>query len=710
MSWLSSPAYADEESTRVARVVHIIALGIVLAVVPAAIHNIGANRWASVAALLSEGAFALVCLLLNRWERVHLASRLLVLSAVALSATLQWVGGEGVHDVAVLIYPCTIIAAGALLDRRWFVLFTLLTMSMLACQYAIELAGWVSYPLSRYTELRQLIDSELILAISAVGVELLMGSLRENVARAHTALLSLRESENLYRSLFASVNEAIFVHDPRDGRILDANPRASEWSGYTVEELRKLSIAEMSSNAPGYTQEEAMKRMALAAQGHPQLFEWQSRARGGRTFWVEVGMCAAVVGGGQRILVSLRDIDERKRAAVERQRLEEQLRQSQKLESIGRLAGGVAHDFNNLLTCVLGNVDLAMSTTSAGHPMVENLEEIRHAARRAAELTGQLLAFSRKQPIAPVSLDPRNVLASVDRMMRRLLGETIAIKTEVAPDIERIRADPGQIEQILVNLGINARDAMPTGGRLTIEARNVDLDEAFCAAHPGARAGRFVRISVRDTGTGMTEEVRQHIFEPFYTTKARGKGTGLGLAMVFGAMEQNQGFIVLQSKEGQGSTFDLYFPTSAAQVEEDVTKTRGPALPTGHERVLLVEDDASVRHLSERLLKQLGYQVVVCETGVEAMATGLAGGKPFDLLVTDLILPGIDGRTLARQLSAMQPELRVLYCSGYAENDAAHQGILDEGLAFLPKPFTAEELARKVREAIEGRPVASHAR
>ena len=701
MSWLSPPTHADEESTRVARVIHVIGIGIIVAVLPAIVHNLGAHRLYSVMALFIEEMFAIACLVLNRQGKVKLASRLLSLSAVALSAVLQWVGGEGVHDVAVLIYPCVLIVAGALFDRRWFIFFTLLAMAALALQYAIELAGLVTYPLSHHTEIRQLIDAEVILAVSAVGVGLLMGGLRRNMVRAHAAVVSLQESENLYRSLFESVNEAILVMAPGNGRIVDANHRASEWFGHSVEKLRTLTATDLNSNAPGYTEEESRARMNLTVKGQPQLFEWQSRASDGHLFWVEVNMLAALVGGEQRILISMRDIDERRRAAVEKQRLEERLRQSQKLESIGRLASGVAHDFNNLLTCVLGNVDLAMSMTTAAHPILENLEEIRHAARRAAELTGQLLAFSRKQPIAPIPLDLRDVLGGVDRMLRRLLGETVALVTDVAPDIGRIRADPGQLEQILVNLAVNARDAMPGGGRLTIMARNAILDGSFCAANPGARAGQFAHIGISDTGTGMGEELRQHIFEPFFTTKAQGKGTGLGLAMVFGAMEQNQGFIILTSEPGQGSTFDLYFPILHGRVEATVAKTKTASLPTGSERVLLVEDDAAVRNLSERVLRQLGYQVVVCETGVEAIAAGLGGGRPFDLLVTDLILPGIDGRTLANQLRGMQPRLRVLYCSGYMEDASAHRGVIDTGLAFLAKPFTVEELARKARDVLD---------
>ena len=530
-------------------------------------------------------------------------------------------------------------------------------MSTLAFQYALELSGVVRSDLSRYTELRSLIDSEIILAVSALGVGLLMGSLRQSTAQAQAAAASARESEQLYRSLFESVTEAIFVHDPRDGRICDANARASQWFGYPVDELRSLSVGDLSTNTDGFTQAEAMRRIALTAQGQPQLFEWRSRARDGRLFWTEISTRAALVGGAPRVLVSLRDIDERKRAEVERQRLGEQLRQAQKLESLGRLAGGIAHDFNNLLTCVLGNVDLGLVATSPGDPVRENLEEIAQAGRRAAELTSQLLAFSRKQPIAPVSLDVKYVLGSLDRMLRRLLGETFVLATEVAPHTGRIRADPGQVEQMLVNLAVNARDAMPSGGRLEITAANHDTDEAFVAAHPGAHAGQFVRLSVADSGMGMSDEVQRLAFEPFFTTKPPGQGTGLGLAMVLGAMEQNGGFVVLTSRCGEGSRFDLFFPRFLGEAEAVDDRLEIGALPTGSERVLLVEDDAAVRQLSARLLVRLGYQVTACETGAKALALCAQPDAFFALLLTDIILPDLDGRTLAGRLAAKRPWL-----------------------------------------------------
>jgi two-component system cell cycle sensor histidine kinase/response regulator CckA len=695
LGWLAPRPQPDEELSRATRVVYGLGIAIVVALMPAIAHNMAAgDRWA-VLALLVEAALTLGCLLLNHRGAVRLASHLLALSVVGLAATLQLVGRQGVHDVSVLIYPGAMLVAGALFDRRWFVPFALLVMSTFAILYGLELTGVIVHEMSRHAELRLLVDAETILAVSALGVGMLMGSLRRSTAQAHSAVASARESEELYRSLFESVNEAIFVHDVRTGRICDANARACQVSGYSIEELRRLSVGDMSSNAPGFTEADAVRRTTLAAQGQPQLFEWQSRTRDGRVSWTEVSARAAMIRGEPRIMVSVRDIDERKR-------LEGQLRQAQKLESVGRLAGGIAHDFNNLLTCVLGNVDLGMMVTSAGHPVRDNLEEIRQAGRRAAELTSQLLAFSRKQPIAPIALDVRSAIGSLDRMLRRLLGENITLSTEVAAATGIIRVDPGQVEQILVNLAVNARDAMPSGGRLDITADNQDVDQGFVAAHPEARVGRFVRLSVADTGLGMSDEVKGCAFEPFFTTKPPGQGTGLGLAMVLGAMEQNGGFIVLTSRRGHGSRFDLYFPRHFGETAPADVVPTPTSLPVGSERVLLVEDEAAVRHLGERLLSGLGYRVTACETGVKAIAACERAGGAFELLVTDLILPDVDGRNLAKLLTEKQPSLRVLYCSGYTEDVIAHGGVLDSKLAFLAKPFTLEALARKVRAVLDG--------
>jgi PAS domain S-box-containing protein len=308
VSWLSAPTQSDEEANRIARVVHVVGIGIILAVLPPMVTNLTVGRWPSAVALLAEQLLAATCLVLNRRGAVHIASRLLALSAIGLATGLQLTGQHGVHDVTILIYPGAIIVAGALFERRWFVLFTVLTMAAFALQYALELGGIVSNQLSDHAELRLLIDAEVILGISALGVGLMMGSLRKSMAQAQAAASSLRESEKLYRSLFEAVTEAIIVFDPKQNRIADANPRVAEWFGYTLEELRSLTAGDLSSNLLGFTEEKAMGRIRLAAEGSPQLFEWQARARDGRRFWVEVSTRTALVGGQPRLLISLRDM------------------------------------------------------------------------------------------------------------------------------------------------------------------------------------------------------------------------------------------------------------------------------------------------------------------------------------------------------------------------------------------------------------------
>ena len=328
------------------------------------------------------------------------------------------------------------------------------------------------------------------------------------------------------------------------------------------------------------------------------------------------------------------------------------------------------------------------------------LEEVQHAGRRAAELTGQLLAFSRRQPIDPKPIEVAGLLASIHRMLDHVLGENIRLATESAPNLGRIYADPGQLEQVLLNLAVNARDAMADGGQLFIRAQDETITREFCLTHPYAKVGEFVRISIEDTGTGMGEDVLGHLFEPFFTTKPRGKGTGLGLPMVLGAVQQNHGFILVESELGRGSIFSLYFPRCSQSPEQEARRKAEQSIqPKGSERVLLVEDDESVRRLTGRILQGLGYRSVVCCNAEEAIAA--ASRTSFDLLFTDVILPGKNGRELAHLLREKRPDLKVLFCSGHSEDIIGRQGILDPGLAFIPKPFTVQQLATKLREVLD---------
>jgi signal transduction histidine kinase/CheY-like chemotaxis protein len=385
--------------------------------------------------------------------------------------------------------------------------------------------------------------------------------------------------------------------------------------------------------------------------------------------------------------------------------LEAQFRQAQKMEAVGQLAGGVAHDFNNLLTVISSYSEMVLQGLAPSDPNRADLEEIRHAALRAAGLTRQLLAFSRKQVMQPRVLDLNSeVVAGVEKMLRRLIGEDIELVTALDSNLGLVNADPGQLEQVIVNLAVNARDAMPEGGRLVIQTANVELGAEGAGRHLGAKPGLYVMLAISDTGTGMSRETVARMFEPFFTTKDPGKGTGLGLATVHGIVKQSSGDIWVYSEPGQGTTFKVYLPRADSQVADAV-----PVLPRQHvrgrgETILLVEDDAALRGLARKILVAGGYAVLEARTGEEAMAVCARGEQPVDLIVTDAVMPGMSGRALAERLAAVRPTARLLLISGYTDDDILRRGILDPRMAFLQKPFTPGALAQKVREVLDTTP------
>jgi two-component system cell cycle sensor histidine kinase/response regulator CckA len=391
---------------------------------------------------------------------------------------------------------------------------------------------------------------------------------------------------------------------------------------------------------------------------------------------------------------------ERIRAEKEMANLQEQLRQSQKMEAVGRLAGGIAHDFNNFLTVMRGRSQLALMELKEGDPLRESFEAIENATTKSANLVRQLLAFSRRQVMQMIILDLNTLIRDLEKMLRRLIGEDIELLTVLTEDLGKVKADPGQIEQVLLNLAVNARDAMAQGGKLTIETANVDLDEAYARNHAGTKAGPYVMFSVTDTGVGMAPEVKKQIFEPFFTTKEKGKGTGLGLATVYGIVKQSGGNIWVYSEPGQGATFKIYLP----RVEEVLTEEKekeAPGLFRGVEVILVVEDEEEVRKVVLEVLKNQGYNVWEAGNGEEAMLICQQYKDTIHLLVSDVVLPGVNGPALARQLVALHPEMKLLYMSGYTENAIVHHGVLDKGVNYIQKPFTMEGLVKKVREVLD---------
>ncbi len=396
-----------------------------------------------------------------------------------------------------------------------------------------------------------------------------------------------------------------------------------------------------------------------------------------------------------------RDIAARRRAEKEKASLEKQLHLAQKMESIGRLAGGVAHDFNNVLCAITGHATLALDGLPSGDPLRGSLEEISKAADRATDLTRQLLAFSRKQVIKPMVINLSNLIESLHPMLLRLIGEDILLKTIPKKEIGCVRADPNQVEQIVLNLAVNARDAMPNGGELLIETCDALLDDDYCARHANTVPGAFVMIAVSDTGCGMSTEIIEKIFEPFFTTKHLGQGTGLGLATVYGIVEQNGGRIEVYSEPDKGSSFKIYFPRVL-----DKAETLTPPTVTkpvyGEETVLLVEDEEMVRQLALKLLERLGYQVLAAAAPDEAISLLTQHEGPIDLLLTDVVMPRMNGRELAKKILKLRPNIKVLFTSGYTQNVIAHHGVLDENIEFLAKPYSLSTLATRVREVLDG--------
>jgi two-component system, cell cycle sensor histidine kinase and response regulator CckA len=370
------------------------------------------------------------------------------------------------------------------------------------------------------------------------------------------------------------------------------------------------------------------------------------------------------------------------------------------MESIGRLAGGVAHDFNNMLGAILGHVEFAVEELEAESPVRDDLAEIRRAAERSAELTRQLLAFARKQTVSPKVLDLNQIVAGMLRMLQRLLGEDIELEWRPSARLWSIQADPSQLDQILANLCVNARDAIKDVGKITIETDNKSFDAEYCATHAGCTAGNYVLLAVSDDGCGMNKDVQAHLFEPFFTTKGVGKGTGIGLATVYGIVKQNEGFIGVYSEPGHGTTFRIYLPSCA----DAVSPSRAPearAPQGGNETILVVEDEAAILGLTTRILKQLGYEVLTASSPLMALNVVEGHQGPIHLLLTDVVMPEMNGRDLAARLLVLHPAMRQLYMSGYTANVIAHHGVLDSRLQFLQKPFSSRELADAVRRAMD---------
>jgi len=504
---------------------------------------------------------------------------------------------------------------------------------------------------------------------------------------------SLQESEERYRWVTENIADAVFLLG-LDGEVLFANPRAVVLTGYTEQEL---ALASFFALLTPEVARRAQKRLESAQTGQevPPFFEGELMRKDGSCISIEATFGSVLKEG--RVVARLGAV----REVTERKLLEDQLRQAQKMEAVGQLGGGIAHDFNNLLTVIAGRTHLVLAGLQAGDPARRNIELIQQTAERAAVLTRQLLAFSRKQILTLHVLDLNAIVAGIEPILQRLIGENIELVVEPSAQPVWAKVDRGQIEQIILNLSVNARDAMPDAGRLNIRTANVSIDEAYARSHMGVEVGPAVLLEVTDTGTGMTSEVRAHVFEPFFTTKPVGRGTGLGLSTVYGIVKQSGGHIEVLSEPGQGSTFQIYLPLAEEAESTGLAEAPAPRHARGSETVLLVEDEEEVRELAREILALSGYTLLTAGDPAEAIRLSQGHHGVIHLLVTDVVMPGMSGRQLADRLTAERPGLKVIFMSGYTDNAIVHHGVLDPGTAFVQKPFTPESLTRKVREVLD---------
>lgn len=532
-----------------------------------------------------------------------------------------------------------------------------------------------------------------------------------NITERKKVQNALHKSEKRYRMIMENMHEIIWTTD-LNMRNTYMSPSCFHLTGYTPEELLLLPPDQVITPESMILAATAVsEELTLEFGGQPldhhrsKTIEQEILCKNGGTLWLEV--TATFIrdeeGKPTGMLMAGRDITLRKKAEQEKQKLEGHLLQAQKMETVGRLAGGVAHDFNNMLSVILGYVDLAKLRLAKQHPVLKDIAEIEKAAVRSRDITTQLLAFSRKQVIEPKIIDLNDLVSHTDKALMRLIGEDIELKVLTEKNLWAILFDPSQIEQILINLAVNARDAMPDGGKLTIETSNLVLDEFYCRNHIDARPGSYVRLTVSDNGTGMNKDTLEHIFEPFFSTKEVGKGTGLGLATVYGIVKQNNGFLNVYSEPGNGTTFSIYLPrTTEAKETQDASEDELPL--TGAGNILLVEDDAMVLQITKGMLESIGYSVKAVDAPGEALSLFEKAGSLFDLVITDVVMPSMSGKELRNKLLEIQPETKVLFMSGYTADVIAHHGVLEEGVHFLQKPFTIRSLAGKVSDVMAKSP------
>jgi two-component system, cell cycle sensor histidine kinase and response regulator CckA len=512
--------------------------------------------------------------------------------------------------------------------------------------------------------------------------------LASELARRAAAAIETERTAERYRMLFEASPLPMWVYEADTLRFLAVNDAAIRKYGWTREEFLAMTIKDI--RPPEEIPALILNTTGGDGFGSPRPDTWRHLTKDGQLLDVEITAGRIEFDGRRAALVLAHDVSEK-------MQLQRRLNEAEKMEAVGRLAGGVAHDFNNLLTVIGGYAEILLQQDER-----EELQEIARAAQQASALTRQLLAFSRRQVLHPRVLDLNEIVSSMEGMLQRIIGDDVSVGVKLADGLAHVEADRAQIERVILNLAANARDAMPDGGALTIETGNVELDATQVAKHGDGAPGTHVLLAVSDTGTGMDEEVRRHLFEPFYTTKPAGQGTGLGLATVFGVVKQSGGGIYVYSEPGRGSTFKIYLPAVAAEGAEAETDGADAGARRGSETIMVVEDDAGVRELVRLMLEANGYEVLAVEDADEAMSVCTENPERVHLLLTDVVMPGVNGRVLAERLAEVSPAMRVLFMSGYSDEAVHRHGQITDNAAFLEKPFTERALAHKVREVLDG--------
>ena len=557
-------------------------------------------------------------------------------------------------------------------------------------------AAWLPFSRGDALEERCLLISTAFIQVSGTERVLVCA---QDITERKRAEKALQESEKKFRLAFHTSPDSINLNRLEDGVYVDINEGFTKIMGFTHQE----AVGKSSLDLNIWADPEERKRLVEGLNTHGVVENMEARFRD-KHGEIKIGLMSArilQINNEPVILSITRDITNRKKAQEEKEKLQAQLNQAQKMESVGRLAGGVAHDFNNMLGVILGRTELALLKTDETSDLHADLKEIQAAAARSADITKKLLAFARKQTISPRQLDLNDTVGTMLHMLRRLIGEDIDLIWQPAAPLWPVKMDPSQIDQILANLCINARDAIQGVGKLIIETGTKTFDEEYCHGHAGFVPGDFVLLAVSDSGCGMDKDTLDHLFEPFFTTKEMGKGTGLGLATIYGIVKQNKGFINVYSEPGQGSTFKIYLPRSASGADADTAMSQKPSAAGGTETILLVEDEPSILRMTRMMLERKGYTVLTAATPKEAMKKAATHSGVIDLLMTDVVLPEMNGRKLAEKIAGFYPGIRLLFMSGYTANVIAHHGILDDGVAFIQKPFSMADMEIKVRAVLD---------